>query len=129
MRNITCWTLSRYARWIIAQKDEDQYFRALMVALLERILDTSKKVPSSVSVSVSAVSVQPALPACGLPVSCGARDQSPSFCSLFSCGFVASFVPCIAQVQEAACSAFATFEEEAGVRLLPYLEGILKNLM
>jgi transportin-1 len=32
-------------------------------------------------------------------------------------------------VQEAACSAFATLEEVAGERLLPYLEPILQNLM
>lgn len=32
-------------------------------------------------------------------------------------------------MQEAACSAFATIEEEAGTRLMPYLEGILRNLM
>ncbi|KAG0182044.1 hypothetical protein DFQ28_001171 [Apophysomyces sp. BC1034] len=32
------------------------------------------------------------------------------------------------RVQEAACSAFATLEEEATVHLIPYLEPILKNL-
>ena len=33
------------------------------------------------------------------------------------------------KVQEAACSAFATLEEEAGERIIPYLPGILQNLM
>ncbi|KAG8926580.1 hypothetical protein FRC01_008665 [Tulasnella sp. 417] len=33
------------------------------------------------------------------------------------------------RVQEAGCSAFATLEEDAGSRLAPYLEPILRNLM
>ncbi|KNC79102.1 transportin-1 [Sphaeroforma arctica JP610] len=33
------------------------------------------------------------------------------------------------RVQEAACSAFATLEEEAGTRLVPYLDDILKYLV
>ena len=33
------------------------------------------------------------------------------------------------KVQEAACSAFATLEEEAQERLIPYLKPILQNLM
>ncbi|KAG9028013.1 hypothetical protein FS837_004015 [Tulasnella sp. UAMH 9824] len=33
------------------------------------------------------------------------------------------------RVQEAGCSAFATLEEDAGARLAPYLEPILRNLM
>ena len=33
------------------------------------------------------------------------------------------------KVQEAACSAFATLEEDALLQLVPYLEPILQNLM
>lgn len=33
------------------------------------------------------------------------------------------------RVQEAACSAFATLEEEAGTDLVPYLDIILKTLV
>jgi transportin-1 len=33
------------------------------------------------------------------------------------------------RVQEAGCSAFATLEEDAGQKLVPYLEPILRNLM
>lgn len=33
------------------------------------------------------------------------------------------------RVQEAGCSAFATLEEDAGSKLAPYLEPILRNLM
>lgn len=33
------------------------------------------------------------------------------------------------RVQEAGCSAFATFEEDAGQELIPYLEPVLRNLV
>ena len=33
------------------------------------------------------------------------------------------------RVQEAGCSAFATFEEDAGPELAPYLEPVLRNLV
>lgn len=74
VRSITCWTLSRYAHWVVSQPHE-QYLRPLMEELLSRILDTNKR------------------------------------------------------VQEAACSAFATLEEEACTELVPYLEFILKTLV
>jgi len=75
IRSITCWTLSRYAKWVIkAKQDDEKYFKPLMAQLLQRVCDKNKK------------------------------------------------------VQEAACSAFATIEEEAQERLLPYLEPILRNL-
>lgn len=74
VRSITCWTLSRYANWVVNQP-HDQYLKPLMEELLKRILDANKR------------------------------------------------------VQEAACSAFATLEEEACTELVPYLEFILKTLV
>lgn len=74
VRSITCWTLSRYAHWVVNQP-HDQYLKPLMEELLKRILDANKR------------------------------------------------------VQEAACSAFATLEEEACTELVPYLEFILKTLV
>lgn len=74
VRSITCWTLSRYAHWIVGQPHE-LYLQKLMTELLGRILDPNKR------------------------------------------------------VQEAACSAFATLEEEACTELVPYLGGILQVLM
>lgn len=74
VRSITCWTLSRYAHWVVTQP-HDQYLKPLMEELLKRILDTNKR------------------------------------------------------VQEAACSAFATLEEEACTELVPYLGFILKTLV
>lgn len=74
VRAITCWTLSRYAHWVVSQP-HDQYLKPLMEELLKRILDANKR------------------------------------------------------VQEAACSAFATLEEEACTELVPYLGFILKTLV
>lgn len=74
VRSITCWTLSRYAHWVVSQPHE-QYLKPLMEELLKRILDANKR------------------------------------------------------VQEAACSAFATLEEEACTELVPYLGFILKTLV
>ncbi|XP_078740754.1 transportin-1-like, partial [Lampetra fluviatilis] len=74
VRSITCWTLSRYAHWVVSQPP-DSYLRPLMTELLKRILDANKR------------------------------------------------------VQEAACSAFATLEEEACTELVPYLGFILDTLV
>lgn len=74
VRSITCWTLSRYASWVVDQGDHE-LLKPLIEAMLQRILDPHKK------------------------------------------------------VQEAACSAFCTLEEEAREELVPYLTPILQNLM
>ncbi|KAI3419849.1 Importin N-terminal domain-containing protein [Psidium guajava] len=78
IRSITCWTLSRFSKFIVQgignQKGLEQFTKVLM-GLLQRILDTNKR------------------------------------------------------VQEAACSAFATLEEEAADVLVPHLETILQHLM
>eukprot|EP00850_Spirogloea_muscicola_P005565 SM000025S08460 [mRNA] locus=s25:911945:919476:+ [translate_table: standard] len=78
VRSITCWTLSRYAKFIIQgeqQVGSQGQFDSLLSGILKRILDSNK---------------------------------------------------C---VQEAACSAFATLEEEAGEQLIPRLQLILQHLM
>ncbi|XP_042577339.1 transportin-2-like [Cyprinus carpio] len=74
VRSIACWTLSRYAHWVVSQPP-DPYLKPLMTELLKRILDSNKR------------------------------------------------------VQEAACSAFATLEEEACTELVPYLSFILDTLV
>lgn len=43
VRSITCWTLSRYAHWVVAQP-HDLYLKPLMEELLKRILDANKRV-------------------------------------------------------------------------------------
>ncbi|GAB2261870.1 hypothetical protein Droror1_Dr00002867 [Drosera rotundifolia] len=78
IRSITCWTLSRFSKFIIQYYDPqkgNERFEKVLMGLLRRILDTNKR------------------------------------------------------VQEAACSAFATLEEEAAGELAPRLEVILKHLM
>eukprot|EP00727_Mastigamoeba_balamuthi_P011572 m51a1_g7037 putative transportin-1-like isoform x1 (1172) ;mRNA; f:95930-102268 len=85
VRSITCWTLSRYAKWIVstatapqvpgAPHPHEAFFKPVLSSILERIHDPFRK------------------------------------------------------VQEAACSAFATIEEEAAGELVPYLQPILQSLM
>lgn len=43
VRSITCWTLSRYAHWVVSQPP-DIYLKPLMTELLKRILDSNKRV-------------------------------------------------------------------------------------
>lgn len=43
VRSITCWTLSRYAHWVV-QQPQHVYLKPLMEELLKRILDSNKKV-------------------------------------------------------------------------------------
>ncbi|KAF5200361.1 transportin-1-like, partial [Thalictrum thalictroides] len=78
IRSITCWTLSRYSKFIvqgIGHPKGHEQFDTILMGLLRRILDTNKR------------------------------------------------------VQEAACSAFATLEEEAAEELAPRLEVILQHLL
>lgn len=74
VRSISCWTLSRYAHWIVLQQQEN-LLKVLIEELLKRILDHNKR------------------------------------------------------VQEAACSAFATLEEEASLELIKYLPQILDTFV
>lgn len=43
VRSIACWTLSRYAHWVVSQPP-DSYLKPLMTELLKRILDGNKRV-------------------------------------------------------------------------------------
>ena len=74
VRSIACWTLSRYAHWVVHQPI-DVYLKPLIEELLKKILDSNKR------------------------------------------------------VQEAACSAFATLEEEASTELVQFLPIILDTLV
>ncbi|KAF2075365.1 hypothetical protein CYY_003341 [Polysphondylium violaceum] len=74
VRSITCWTLSRYGRWI-ANEGKDLCLHSVIINLLNRILDNNKT------------------------------------------------------VQEAACSAFASIEDEADRLLVPYLSHILPTFV
>ncbi|CAI9775741.1 unnamed protein product [Fraxinus pennsylvanica] len=78
IRSISCWTLSRFSKYIVQGIDHQQgreQFDKVLMGLLRRILDDNKR------------------------------------------------------VQEAACSAFATLEEDAAEELAPRLDIILQHLM
>ncbi|KAK1299596.1 Transportin-1 [Acorus calamus] len=78
VRSITCWTLSRFSKYIVQGMDNQkghEQFDNILKGLLRKILETNKR------------------------------------------------------VQEAACSAFATLEEEAAEELAPHLEIILQHLL
>uniref|UniRef100_A0A146M7U2 Transportin-1 n=3 Tax=Lygus hesperus TaxID=30085 RepID=A0A146M7U2_LYGHE len=74
IRVITCWTVSRYFKWVLSDPS-DLYLKPLLSRLLERMLDSNKK------------------------------------------------------VQQSACSALAKLEEEAGAKLVPYLDNIIQTLV
>lgn len=74
VRSISCWTLSRYAHWVVHQP-QDEFLKPLVEELLKKVLDLNKR------------------------------------------------------VQEAACSAFATLEEEAAVELVNFLPLILETFV
>ncbi|EFC39731.1 transportin 1 isoform 2-like protein [Naegleria gruberi] len=48
VRNITCWSLSRYARWIVEQP-LDKYFEPVLAAILSKMLDNNKCVQEAAS--------------------------------------------------------------------------------
>jgi transportin-1 len=75
LRSISCWTISRYSKWVCDVNDGERTFTEVLTTFLQCISDRNKK------------------------------------------------------VQEAACSAFATLEEEAGPRLEPFTLHILRALM
>lgn len=41
---ITCWTLSRYMRWIVASEPDESYFAPIMLNLMKHFLDANKRV-------------------------------------------------------------------------------------
>lgn len=72
IRVITCWTLSRYMRFITSEEPQETYFIPVMMVLLKHFLDSNKR------------------------------------------------------VQRAALSAFCVFQEEAGFKLVPFIDVILQ---
>lgn len=75
IRVITCWSISRYMRWIVNQSCDDLYFTPIMLILMKHFLDSNKR------------------------------------------------------VQRAALSAFCVFEEDAGLKLIPYIDIILQAFL
>jgi hypothetical protein len=46
VRSITCWSISRYSRWIVDQKP-DAYFKPVLFAVLKLVMDPNKKVQAA----------------------------------------------------------------------------------
>ena len=117
VRSITCWALSRYSRWIVQAAVQP-------IALAKQQLDAVLEVP------------HPPLPVlCSAPVASEKRPPATEACCVVCCpgppclmlrwrlqGLLARVLDYNKHVQEAACSALATLEEEAGLELLPRLE-------
>eukprot|EP00903_Cladosiphon_okamuranus_P010633 g10055.t1 len=54
LRSIACWVLGRFMRWIVNQESEEHYLVPVLRGLVERVLDSNKKVQEA---SCSAMSV------------------------------------------------------------------------
>lgn len=54
VRSIACWTLSRYAHWVVSQPP-DAHLKPLMTELLKRILDGNKRVQEAACRSASVI--------------------------------------------------------------------------
>lgn len=100
VRSIACWTLSRYAHWVVSQPP-DAHLKPLMTELLKRILDGNKRVQEA---------------ACRYVI------------FLFKHVFVDLVVQPPDNL-DLSISAFATLEEEACTELVPYLSFILDTLV
>ncbi|NXM24391.1 TNPO2 protein, partial [Oxyruncus cristatus] len=72
VRSIACWTLSRYAHWVVAQPPE-LYLKPLMTELLQRILDSNKRVQEAACRSFSTPPKACRLPRGGLGQLTGGR--------------------------------------------------------
>ncbi|KAJ4459324.1 putative Importin subunit beta-2 [Paratrimastix pyriformis] len=61
IRSITCWTIGRYAGWIVSRLPQENHFQAVLGGVMQRILDSTKKVQaaacSTFSVLVEAAGV------------------------------------------------------------------------
>ncbi len=114
IRSITCWTLSRYCHWVVQQPHE-QFFKPLMNEVRFRSLPfafSSSTVFQLHFALLSSAGLILILILLLLRLQLLKRILDPS-----------------KKVQEAACSAFATLEEEACMELVPYLGQILETLV
>lgn len=121
VRSITCWTLSRYAHWVVSQPP-DTYLKPLMTELLKRILDSNKRVQEAAcrwARCSHIISQHIRTPVVRLHWSC----LSPW---MFRCISIRLWPPRLSFLPT---SAFATLEEEACTELVPYLAFILDTLV
>ncbi|CAI5518192.1 unnamed protein product, partial [Closterium sp. Naga37s-1] len=106
VRSISCWTLSRYSKWIARAVDKpegQQQFDAVLTGFLARILDNNKRVQEA-ACSAFATLEEWIARAVDKP------EGQQQFDAVLT-GFLAPILDNNKRVQEAACSAFATLEE------------------
>lgn len=84
VRSIACWTLSRYAHWVVSQPP-DSYLKPLMTELLKRILDGNKRVQEAACRCVvsSAPLPPPAVCVCGCDENPSSLISDDTLCSHF----------------------------------------------
>lgn len=102
IRSITCWTLGRYSTWIVDQ------VRCLLTVCCSMLRGAQLIVH---------------------PLINNATQDHETFLRPVINDLLRCILDTNKKVQEAACSAFATLEEEAAEQLLPYLGLILQHLM
>ncbi|MGH0181004.1 UNVERIFIED_CONTAM: hypothetical protein FKN15_005558 [Acipenser sinensis] len=158
VRSIACWTLSRYAHWVVSQPP-DSYLKPLMTELLKRILDGNKRVQEAACRTRTSdltrgcmQGMMPFLPEL-IPHLIQCLSDKKALVRSIACWTLSRYAHWVVsqppdsylkplmtellkrildgnkRVQEAACSAFATLEEEACTELVPYLSYILDTLV
>jgi len=116
VRSITCWTVSRYFKWLVNLPDQEQLFQNLLSMMMRGILDQNKKV-QEVACSSFALLEQVA----------GSRLEP----------YVAAIVPNLmhafgryqARNMSILCDALGCLAEAVGERLVVHIESLLPPLM
>lgn len=133
VRSIACWTLSRYAHWVVSQPP-DSYLKPLMTELLKRILDSNKRVQEAACRYAALYFSMWTWWKSKLIDENDALFSHLVFWSMSSsiwriCDCVCIHLYMLSHVRHAFPSAFATLEEEACTELVPYLSFILDTLV
>ncbi|KAG6528448.1 hypothetical protein ZIOFF_010623 [Zingiber officinale] len=121
IRSISCWTLSRFSKFII---------QACILSLMAMLSSIKQGVWFCEISHGKLVGVCPLnwVNHHGMPLNIGENDGYEQFDQILM-GLLRRILDTNKRVQEAACSAFATLEEEAGEELTPRLEIILQHLL
>mmetsp|Transcript_4436 Transcript_4436/g.10966 ORF Transcript_4436/g.10966 Transcript_4436/m.10966 type:complete len:887 (-) Transcript_4436:203-2863(-) len=61
VRSITCWSVSRYSRWIVENEENTSILPRVMQELLQRVLDSNKKVQVAACSALATFEDEPAM--------------------------------------------------------------------
>ncbi|CAM9475745.1 unnamed protein product, partial [Sphacelaria rigidula] len=53
LRSISCWVMGRFMRWIVSQEEQDKYLLPALHGLMQRVLDSNKKVQEAACSALS----------------------------------------------------------------------------